>query len=115
MSLKCKFTTMQKVTAQLYSYFCREARRGGLYHNLQDPKKRTQHVLGINRMSFCRWIEQDCSDERKEHIKGRKRKTDDFDKDVIVREIHKMFKVNDVVTLRKLKSRLRIQCDIDIS
>jgi transposase len=104
---------MQKVTVILYRHFCREAKRGRLYHDINNPEKRTQLALGVDRASFFRWIRQDF--ESTEVKQGRKRKVDDFDKDVIRREILKMFAANQLVTLRKLKVKLQSECDIEIS
>src|ERR1700729_477799 len=113
MSLKCKFITMQKVTVLLYQYFRRESKMGHLYCDIHDPEKRTQLALGLDRASFSSWIRQDseCT-----HVKQRrKRKVDDFDVDVIRREILKMFATNQFVTLRKLKLILQSDCSIEIS
>lgn len=113
MSLKCKFITMQKVTVLLYQHFRRESKMGHLYCDIHDPEKRTQLALGLDRLSFARWITQDAECT---HVKqGRKRKIDDFDVDVIRREILKMFSANELVSLRKLKLKLQSNCNIDIS
>lgn len=104
---------MQKVTVLLYQHFRRESKRGHLYCDIHNPEKRTQLALGLNRESFSRWIKQDtkCTNVKQ----GRKRTIDDFDIDVIRRELLKMFATNQLVTLRKLKLKLQSDCSIDIS
>lgn len=56
MNLKIKLITLQKVTVLLYRHFCKEAKRGRLYHNIKEPKKKTRQALGVDRTSFYRWI-----------------------------------------------------------
>ena len=46
---------------------------------------------------------------------GRKKKCDNFDKDVIHRVMLNMFEKQELVTLKKLRSRLHILNDINIS
>jgi transposase len=106
---------MQRVTKLVYNYFCREARRDRLYHGIQYPEKRTQKVLGISSKSFSRWIRQDEEFVNNNGKHGRKTKIDSFDKDVIKRNILKMLKENEIVTLRKLNIRLQSECDIFLS
>jgi hypothetical protein len=57
MALNYKYITMQKVT-----HFV-QAKRGRLFHDIQDPAKRTKHALGVNKKYFSRWIrESDLSE-----------------------------------------------------
>ena len=85
-----------------------------MYHAIQDPKRRTQHALGLKRQTFSRWIICDgqTTSRRK---RGPKQKIDSFDKDVIRRTITKMLHDSEVVTLRKLRQKLLTEHDIEIS
>ena len=96
-SLKCIFITMQKVTVLLYQHFRRESKRGHLYCDIHNPEKRTQLALGLNRESFSRWIKQDtkCTNVKQG------RTIDDFDIDVLRRELLKMCDV-EVLTRESL-------------
>ena len=99
----------------MYRHFRREAKIGCLYHDIQEPGRRTRKALGVDRRSFRRWIQQDGDCTEAAVKQGRKKKIDDFDKDVIRRLILKMFNANQLVTLRMLKSRLQAECDINVS
>jgi transposase len=116
MSLKAKFVTEESVTKKIYQYFSREARRDKLYCSLSNPEKRTMHILGLSKRSFLRWTqgcEINCSVNA--CSKGRREKLDSFDKEIVRREIRKMFDLNEEVTLRKLRVWLKQNNDIEIS
>lgn len=116
MSLKLKFVTEQNITKKLYLYFCREAKRGSLYHSISNPEKRTMHVLGLSKRSFHRSVKNvQCECSRKERSRGRKHLLDGFDRDLVRREICKMFDLGEEVTIRKLKIWLKKNTSIDVS
>ena len=117
MKLKDTFLTLRNVTLQIYKYFDREAKRGRLYHSLSSPQKRTRDVLGISRRSLVRCLKEagDATVTSRDERRGRHEKFDDFDKDVVRREIVNMFSANKLVTLRKLKKWLQEHNDIHIS
>lgn len=99
----------------LYAHFLKEKQMGHLYQSIQEPEKRAIAALGLDRKSFSRWMKQNCGYAKATVQQRRKVCVDDFDKGVIRREILKMFQYNELVTLRKLKSRLLSHCDIEIS
>ena len=115
MALKMKFTTIQTVTMNLYKYFCQEEKRGRLFYCKCNPAQSKMHALGINKRSFERWIALIDSSYVEKKPVGRKKSFDDFDKDVIRREIIKMLEQNERVTLRKLKVWLKLKCAINFS
>lgn len=116
MSLRVKFVTLQSITMKIYQYFCREAKRGSLYRCISNPEKRAMHALGVNRRTFNRWVQDygsACS--RQSRTQGRKKVVDSFDRELIRREICRMFDLKETVTLRKLKIWLRKNNGIDVS
>ena len=54
MKLKQTFISLKRISLQLFAIFKKEAKRGHLYHAIQDPKRRTQHALGLKRQTFSR-------------------------------------------------------------
>ena len=105
--MTCKFVTLQNITLKIYDYFCREQKRGRLYHKVSNPLNRIKSIMQIKDTTMKRWIaERDPKNVKSRSKVGRKEKTDDFDKDIIKREVIKMFKTQDMVTIRKLKVRL---------
>lgn len=116
MGIKVKFLTLQSVAVKMYTYFCREAKRGKLYRSISKPEKRTIHALGVCKRLFNQLLKANgVSSSIKTRSLGRKKVIDSFDKDVIRRTICTMFDSNETVTLRKLKIRLRAENDIDVS
>ena len=93
---------------QTYDYFCREEKRKRLYHKISNPLKRVKSLLKLKETTLQRWIlERNPQAKKGRSTKvGRKEKTDDFDKDVVKREVIQMFKSQDLVSIRKLKVRL---------
>lgn len=116
MNLKAKYFTEHNIAIKIYQYFCRERKKGHLYCSLSNPEKRTMHILGLCKRSFDRIVEASGyllpTNSRKQ---GRKEKIDSFDKDLVKREICRMFDKNEEVTLRKLKIWLKTNNDIEIS
>lgn len=116
MSLKVKIVTLKNIAMKLYKYFASEARRGRLYRSISSPEKRTKHALGISNRTFSRWNSEDCNVSiNTQKSRGRKSKIDNFDKDVIIMEIHRMLDGKELLTLKKLKIELRQNRDIDVS
>ena len=106
--MKCKIVTVQNIALKIYDYFCMEAKRKNLFINIEDPLKRVKHLLGLKNTTLKRWVKQRDTprDTERQMTTGRKEKTDDFDKEVIRREVIDMFDNQDLVSLRKLKARL---------
>lgn len=101
---------------QLYKYFSFEAKRGCLHHSISNPEKRTKHALGITDRTFSRWALEESSLSTHSNVeRGRKKKIDSFDKEVIKRAIHRLLDDKELLTLKKLKIKLRQNHDIDIS
>jgi transposase len=116
MSLKVKFVTMKNIAMKIYHYFCREAHRNNLYRSISKPEQRTVHALGVNRRTFNRWL-QDCGTvcSGQSRPLGRKKVVDGFDRELIRREICRMFELKETVTLRKLRLWLKKNNDMDVS
>jgi hypothetical protein len=79
-----------------------------LYRPLSSPETRTLHILNLSKSSFRRWM-QDCGSTSsiKTVMQGREQTVDSFDKELIRREICRMFDMNETVTLRKLRIWLK--------
>ena len=89
-------------------------KRGHLYHDLSSPAKRTRHALGINKRTFRRWTKVHQGEKNKKRA-GRKYHFDNFDKDIVHREILKLFEERELFTLRRLKLRLQEHRELNIS
>ena len=117
MDLTCNIVTLKSIALKLFVYFNREAKRGRLLCSLKDPRKRTYHALGIDRRLLTTWLSESrvTNNPSKREKSGRKEKIDNFDKDVIQREIIKSFQEQECITLKRLKRRLRDKNDIHVS
>ena len=117
MKIKKSFVTLEKIALQLYAYFTQECDRESLFHSIKNPKKRTQHALGLKRTTLNRWIKSNSDDSvnKVRKKRGRKTKIDSFDKDVIHRVIEKLINDRELITMRKLRQVLANDHDIDIS
>jgi transposase len=117
MSFKCKFVTLKKVTLDLFTYFCAEAKRGRLFCGIHKPKERVRHALGLSKSTLHRWLVASSNlNGSKPHLKrGRREKVDNFDRNVIKRELLNIIEKKEYVTLRKLKVWLSENNNIDIS
>lgn len=117
MRIKQVFYTQRNVAKILLKHFIRESRRGRLITQLNDPVGRVATILRLSKKKLSRWLQEDetiALDQ--ECIKGtKKKKLDDFDRQVIKRAIENMFQNNTLMTLRKLKIVLRESHDIHVS
>lgn len=103
---------------KLYKYFLREKCRKRLLVSLDNPFKRVSSILGVGKRTLERWISDIDAFEASVpplNKSGPRKKLDDFDKDVINREIVKMFGENKDVTMKGLKHRLQQRNDIAVS
>jgi hypothetical protein len=63
-----------------------------LFYSISNAEKRTMHVLDLSKRSFHRLVKDvksECS--RNERNQGRKHMLDSFDRELVRREICKMF------------------------
>lgn len=116
MSLKMKFCSLKNIAIKIYDYFCKEAKRGKLFHSLENPENRTRHILDLSKRSFNRWIQAcDCQCSKYTKSLGRAKMLDNFDRELIRKEICTMLNMNETVTLRKLKVSLKKNNSIEMS
>ena len=54
---------------QLYEYLTRETRKGYIYHSIDNPKKRTQHALELNRETLSRLIRNNKDTELSDMVR----------------------------------------------
>lgn len=114
--MKIKFLTLHTVAVKMYKYFIRESNRGKLYRSISNPEQRTMHALGLSKRYLHKLLNVNGAVSTVNTLtQGRKKVVDNFDRDVIRREICRMFDSKETVTLRKLKIRLRIHNAIDVS
>lgn len=115
-SLKMKFFTCKNIAIKLYSYFTNEKDRNKYFYSISKPLERTKHILDLKDRTLRRWISENNTEAKKEHMKtGRPNTFDSFDKDLIGRSIVQMINDKLYVTIRTLKSFLAKNHDFNIS
>ena len=106
---------IKRMIINIHSKLLREAQKGTLLCDVKDPLSRASAYTGINSKTIKAWIEVGLSRPPATKNKGRPAKLDSFDKDLVVRYVHKMIVNKEMVTLRKLKQRLIDDCGMEVS
>lgn len=107
---------IKKVIIKLYKNLVREQQKGSLLCSLNKPVERASMLTGLKRQTIKRWIkegtETSCRDGQKKSTKLKS--LDNFDIDVIMRKVDEMFAQRIVITLRKLRTFLKEDSQLDV-
>ena len=110
----------KQMIIKVYNYFKSEASNGRLRIKVSDYFKRTSHIFKISKSTLARIIDdKNTGTEGNEEVTNRKigtnEKLDDFQKDVIKRSVYKFYERNEMMTIKRLKSYLSENEDMDVS